>query len=118
MMTSWGSGMDTETSRIAFRAAVGRVDAGRSSRPRRRSPLTLPLPGPGEARLTPSQPTARYVRCALAPLPPTAMFATDEGYIDDEILSPVASSSGADPARLLTPRSVHEREGAWPGPSA
>lgn len=31
------------------------------------------------------------------------MFATDEGYIDDEVLSPVA---------IMAPRSVQEREGA------
>lgn len=44
----------------------------------------------------------------LAESMPT-MFSTDEGYIDEEMLSPVASSSG-EPRQM----SVREREGMWP----
>lgn len=42
------------------------------------------------------------------------MFATDEGYIDDDILSPAIAPSGADPRLMIAPRevTVQEREGA------
>ena len=44
------------------------------------------------------------------------MFATDEGYIDEEIMSPVApTAAGGDPrfpSTHKTLRSVQEREGA------
>lgn len=44
------------------------------------------------------------------------MFFGDEGYIDEEILSPVAytgGNSGGD-LRQIAARSVREREGMWP----